>query len=351
MALRFIGILTILIGSMLSLATAKAAEPANYSHILCPDAKAMDRVIEWVKDPDDVTDFSIMETIPQDGFGCSWNRTEIALVAGGQLGWRYSGDYIYSVYSVVTETQTYLMPGRLYRTNQWTLSPACKRLSSLTRLKGGVKLVLIGLMPFTELSKECSTLTSEAVLAEADRKLKEPPKPLAGNSPWASHPEKPNYRNCTSLEQLTDGLDNVVNEQQILNNSKDIFQRKNHCNFRTPHEIIGSRFVGLYRGSSGKFLFAIQQVIYQNPETGNTSGAFMPSFVVRADKSKLERSCTRSVSVPHGGKKGIIFYGSQIGYVAPITIDTEFGPKITKELKGAPIGFAECNISNVRWTN
>ena len=51
---------------------------------------------------------------------------------------------------------------------------------------------------------------------------------------------------CVDKADLLEGLDKVVNEQQIYNNSTDIFRRSPRCVFRMKTDAVSAEFSGWY---------------------------------------------------------------------------------------------------------
>lgn len=317
------------------------------NHVICTKPKIMDEIVRGLKQPDDL---KIFDHLPETGPGCAWNRTPINVTADGLLGWRYAGDYIYSVHAIVTDAGSWLVPGNVFRLSEWNLASTCKSRSMPTKIKNGPRLILFGQGFTGKLFEECKTLVDQRAIADANSRLAEEPKLLEAGSPWYSHPSKPNSRYCLRLDELVQGLDKVVNEQQIINESRDIFSGLRSCNFRTPRDVVASRFVGLYRGRDANFLIPIQQVLYHDSRTGQSSLAFMPTFAIRTKGIRMEPNCTNRISINSESNSSITLYGSRIGTVDSIRIQTPNAPEFTPRLAAAAIGFVECDITMFRYT-
>lgn len=119
------------------------------------------------------------------------------------------------------------------------------------------------------------------------------------------------YRACTSLGELADGLDRVVNEQQILNNSQDIFRSTIGCFLRSPREVVAFQPVGWYLTeprdrSEPRFWVMIHHVTYRNGFK-----AVRPDNIYRASRWELPRRCRRQFTDGTSRNRVVRIYGTR----------------------------------------
>lgn len=112
---------------------------------------------------------------------------------------------------------------------------------------------------------------------------------------------------CTQMGELARGLDQVVNERQLYNNSRDIWRRPRGCTFRSPYEVKPEtvRFMGWYlttpRLDKPQFWISIYHVEYKTTRRGlkilpgitieQETRMFRPHGALRADRWRLPRGC------------------------------------------------------------
>ena len=132
---------------------------------------------------------------------------------------------------------------------------------------------------------------------------------------------------CTNMGELARGLDQVVNEMQIYNNSRDIWRTSSGCRFRSLRDAIPETYVflGWYRTTPTQRnapvfwvpVFGIEFTPTRRPQQlipGVTiredNRFFRPDGVFRADTYRLPRGCESQWIERPAPYKPIRLYGA-----------------------------------------
>lgn len=131
---------------------------------------------------------------------------------------------------------------------------------------------------------------------------------------------------CTQMGELARGLDQVVNEMQLYNNSRDIWRSSRQCVERDPMNVRAEtiRFMGWYltqppRRDDPQFWIPIYYVEYNARRAGREilpgvtireeTRMFRPHGALRADRWRLPRGCMRWTERPERYKR-VRLYGT-----------------------------------------
>ena len=277
--------------------------------------------------------------------GCAWhegkgymNHIEIGEIAG----WLHSGDYIMSVHALkLSDGRNFYHSSVIRRLDEWRLADDCGVSIWKTQFLNGEKHRFFG-TDRKGIKNHCKSLINRQTEAN---ELNQPITALSDY--WQSRPEDRQLNVCTTLDAAANGMDKVINEQQINNNDDYIFEKISRCYQASVNDIVASRYLGLYlstRADGGaQFWFEVQYVAYLNKGTGIINYAYMPTRPTRRKFLRVSDVC-QSTSANLGERRSVQLYGARHADL-PATPILVAGKRYSLDpVKSTTVGLAECRI-------
>jgi hypothetical protein len=341
----------LLVGLFPTSAQAQFLPNQTRNRVICKSVDSLVGYVQALPSAAASTNREAVRAAVRDDPNCGWLGTNAYFTEpeiGQPLGWLYAGDYIFLLHALTVNTSygsNFVHASTIVRRTEWRLPADCDVSPYKVSLPTGDNYRFFGRTK-AGMKSHCMTLVNRK--AEVDR-LNQPP--VSYSEHWSSRPVERHMNVCRDLEGLANGLDKVVNEQQIRNNSDDVFSRKQGCYQRGVGDLVASRFMGLYWsfpvGNKPEFWFEIYHVIYRNPTTGVVTSAYMPVNPVRNklfDPSGIcVRSMARDSSQPRNAS-GIRLHGSRRGSVPGVTLSSEAGGISLPTIPDTAIGLDRCYI-------
>ncbi|WP_137871677.1 hypothetical protein [Sphingopyxis sp. 2PD] len=355
MRLDKIGIVGLLSLMLVSLAptNAKAQFLPNQTRnrVICKSINSLTAYVQKLPSIAATTDRVAVRAAILNDPNCGWLGatayfTEAEI--GQPLGWLYAGDYLYLLHALTVHTSqgsNFVHASTIVRRSEWRLPADCDVSPYKVSLPTGDNYRFFGRTK-AGMKPHCMTLVN--VRGEIDR-LNRPP--VAYSEHWWSRPQWRQANVCRDLMGMANGLDKVVNEQQIRNDSTDVFSRKQGCTQRDVRKLVASRFMGLYwsRPTPGKkeFWFEVHHVIFRDPASGAVTEGYMPVNPVRDRLFSPNSHC--AVSQSHdpsqpGQASNVVLYGSRRGAVPGVTLPAEDGGIAIPTIPSTAIGLSDCYI-------
>lgn len=334
----------LLVGLFPNLAIAQFIPEQNRNRMACSDVRSLEAHVAALPSVAAIAAHRTNPVTPN----CTWVQgtqffTEREI--GRPVGWLRAGNYIFLLHALTLEGKGYLHASVVLRHDHWRLNNGCGVSPYKVSLPTGESYRFFGRTK-DGIQSHCLTLVNRG--AEADR-LNQPP--VSYSDHWKSRPVERHMNVCRDLAGLTSGLDNVVNEQQIRNNSDDVFSRKQGCYQRGVGDLVASRFMGLYwshpKPNKPEFWFEIYHVIYRNPTTGAVTSAYMPVNPIRNKLFDPSNVCVRSTANDPSQPRianGVRLHGSQRGSVPGVTLPAEAGGIALPAISDTATGLDRCYI-------
>lgn len=350
--INIFGLFSLLLVSLVpTTAEAQFLPNQTRNRVICRSIDSLTTYVQRLPSVAVATDRAVVSKALLKDPNCGWlgttaffTETEI----GQPLGWLYAGDYLYLLHALTVNTSSgsnFVHASTIVRRTEWRLPADCDVSPFKVSLPTGDKYRFFGRTK-AGMKPHCMTLVN--VRGEIDR-LNRPP--VAYSEHWWSRPHWRQANVCRDLAGMADGLNKVVNEQQIINDSTDIFSRKQGCTQRDVRKLVASRFMGLYwsQPAPGKkeFWFEVHHVIFRDPASGAVTEGYMPVKPVRNRLFSPDSHCvvlqSRDPSQP-GQAGNIVLNGARIGTVAGVTLPAENGGITIPTIPSTAIGLNDCYI-------
>jgi len=269
---------------------------------------------------------------------------------GQPLGWLYAGDYIFLLHALTMNTSSgsnFVHASTIARRTEWRLPADCDVSPYKVSLPTGDNYRFFGRTK-AGMKPHCMTLVN---VRNEMNQLNRPP--VAYSEHWSSRPHWRQANVCRDLEGMANGLDKVVNEQQIRNDSTDVFSRKQGCTQRDVRKLVASRFMGLYWSrpvpNKPEFWFEVYHVVFRDPASGVVTEGYMPVNPVRDRLFDPSSRCvvlqSRDPAQP-GPARNVVLNGARRGTVPGVTLPPDAGGITLPTIPSTAIGLAECYISD-----
>lgn len=275
--------------------------------------------------------------------GCVWiiGRGYLPAADIGQpLGWAFLDPYTVAVHLLSYKGKAVLHASVIKPQQTTRMQDGCDFFRRTVTFSNGEKQALFG-GTRAGMSPRCFELVD---LVERASEINKPV--VSYTQHWKSRPVWRGNNACTNTASLVEGLDKVINEQQINFSSYDVFRRDRGCIVRDVTEIAASRFLGLYLSHEYdqglKLWFELHQVIYRTPSTGRLTYALMPTNPTRASMLKVGQQCISSVADLDGMK----LYGSAIDDVPGTIMRVKASELQISNQSQVPVGRDDCHIGN-----
>lgn len=341
----------LLAGTLPATAQAQFLPNQTRNRIICKSVDSLVGYVQGLPSAAASTNREAVRAAIRNDPNCGWLGTNAYFTEpeiGQPLGWLYAADYIFLLHALTVTTpygSNFVHASTIVRRTEWRLPADCDVSPYKVSLPTGDEYRFFGRTK-AGMKPHCMTLVN--LKGEVDR-LNQPP--VSYSEHWSSRPVERHMNVCRDLEGLANGLDNVVNEQQIRNNSDDVFSRRQGCYQRGVSDLVASRFMGLYwshpKPGKPEFWFEIYHVIYRNPTTGAVTSAYMPVNPIRNKLFDPSGLCVRSTandpSQPRNASS-IQLHGARRGVVPGVTLPAEAGGIALPTIPDTATGLDRCYI-------